>query len=103
MQLPLPEIVRRPCLFSTGTDDHGRKCFKQRAIRAKRRALADELTPAFEEMARRLSCSHDDFIRTGVAPLRGGAGYLDRGCRQWRHLQGQLCRLVFGAGRGLLY
>ena len=27
-------------------------------------ALADELTPAFRNMAERMNCSHDDFIRT---------------------------------------
>jgi len=52
-------------LFSTGTDDHGQKMFQTARDQGKTaRALADELTPAFEEMARRLSCSHDDFIRT---------------------------------------
>ena len=52
-------------LFSTGTDDHGQKMFQTARDQGKTaRALADELTPAFEKMARRLSCSHDDFIRT---------------------------------------
>ena len=52
-------------LFSTGTDDHGQKMFQTARDQGKiAKALADELTPAFEAMARRLSCSHDDFIRT---------------------------------------
>ena len=52
-------------LFSTGTDDHGQKMFQTARDQGKTaQALADELTPAFEAMARRLSCSHDDFIRT---------------------------------------
>ena len=52
-------------LFSTGTDDHGQKMFQTARDQGKTaQALADELTPVFRAMARRLSCSHDDFIRT---------------------------------------
>ncbi len=52
-------------LFSTGTDDHGQKMFQTARDQGKTpRALADEVTPAFEAMARRLGCAHDDFIRT---------------------------------------
>ena len=51
--------------FSTGTDDHGQKMFQTARDQGKTaQALADELTPAFRDMAERLNCSHDDFIRT---------------------------------------
>ena len=51
--------------FSTGTDDHGQKMFQTARDQGKTaQALADELTPAFRNMAERLNCSHDDFIRT---------------------------------------
>jgi len=51
--------------FSTGTDDHGQKMFQTARDQDKTaRELADELTPAFSEMAQTLNCSHDDFIRT---------------------------------------
>ena len=51
--------------FSTGTDDHGQKMFQTARDQGKSAlALADELTPAFRDMAHRLNCSHDDFIRT---------------------------------------
>ncbi|MBL6786696.1 MAG: methionine--tRNA ligase [PS1 clade bacterium] len=63
---------RRLCgervFFSTGTDDHGQKMFQTARDQGKTpRELADELTPAFEKMAQRLNCSHDDFIRTSEA------------------------------------
>ncbi len=51
--------------FSTGTDDHGQKMFqtaREQGMGA--HALADKLTPAFREMADRLNCTYDDFIRT---------------------------------------
>ncbi len=51
--------------FTTGTDDHGQKMFQTARDQGKTaRQLADELTPAFAEMAQALNCSHDDFIRT---------------------------------------
>ena len=51
--------------FSTGTDDHGQKMFQTARDQGKTaQQLADELTPAFRDMAERLNCSHDDFIRT---------------------------------------
>lgn len=51
--------------FSTGTDDHGQKMFQTARDQGKSaQQLADELTPAFRDMAARLNCSHDDFIRT---------------------------------------
>jgi methionyl-tRNA synthetase len=51
--------------FSTGTDDHGQKMFQTARDQGKTaQALADELTPAFRDMAEMLNCSHDDFIRT---------------------------------------
>jgi methionyl-tRNA synthetase len=51
--------------FSTGTDDHGQKMLQTaRAQEKTAQQLADELTPAFRQMADALNCSHDDFIRT---------------------------------------
>ncbi len=51
--------------FSTGTDDHGQKMLQTaRAQDKSAQQLADELTPAFRNMADALNCSHDDFIRT---------------------------------------
>lgn len=51
--------------FTTGTDDHGQKMFQTARDQGKTaQQLADELTPAFREMAEKLNCSHDDFIRT---------------------------------------
>ena len=51
--------------FSTGTDDHGQKMLQTARDQGKTaQELADELTPAFREMADALNCSHDDFIRT---------------------------------------
>ena len=51
--------------FSTGTDDHGQKMLQTSREQGKTaQELADELTPAFREMAEALNCSHDDFIRT---------------------------------------
>ena len=51
--------------FSTGTDDHGQKMLQTAREQGKTaQELADELTPAFREMAETLNCSHDDFIRT---------------------------------------
>ena len=52
-------------LFSTGTDDHGQKMLQTaRAQGLSPQELADKLTPIFRELADRLNCSHDDFIRT---------------------------------------
>ena len=54
--------------FSTGTDDHGQKMLQTAREQGKTaQELADELTPAFREMAQALNCSHDDFIRTSEA------------------------------------
>lgn len=51
--------------FSTGTDDHGQKMLQTAREQGKTaQQLADELTPAFRDMAAALNCSHDDFIRT---------------------------------------
>lgn len=51
--------------FSTGTDDHGQKMLQTARDQGKTaQELADELTPAFREMADALNCSHDDFLRT---------------------------------------
>jgi methionyl-tRNA synthetase len=51
--------------FSTGTDDHGQKMLRTAREQGKTaQELADELTPAFRDMAQTLNCSHDDFIRT---------------------------------------
>ena len=54
--------------FTTGTDDHGQKMLQTAREQGKTaQELADELTPAFREMAQALNCSHDDFIRTSEA------------------------------------
>ena len=54
--------------FTTGTDDHGQKMLQTAREQGKTaQELADELTPAFREMAQTLNCSHDDFIRTSEA------------------------------------
>ena len=54
--------------FSTGTDDHGQKMVQTAREQGKTaQQLADELTPAFRDMAEALNCSHDDFIRTSEA------------------------------------
>ena len=54
--------------FSTGTDDHGQKMVQTAREQGKTaQQLADELTPAFRDMAETLNCSHDDFIRTSEA------------------------------------
>ncbi|RME67939.1 MAG: methionine--tRNA ligase, partial [Alphaproteobacteria bacterium] len=51
--------------FLTGTDEHGIKMLQTaRKLGKEPRALADEMTPKFKEMVRRLGCSNDDFIRT---------------------------------------
>ena len=58
----------RRVYFSTGTDDHGQKMFqtaRERGMTA--RALADEMTAAFQNMTGLLNASQDDFIRTSEA------------------------------------
>ena len=51
--------------FVTGTDEHGQK-IQQTAARndTTPRAFVDQMAPKFREMAERLSCSFDRFIRT---------------------------------------
>jgi methionyl-tRNA synthetase len=51
--------------FVTGTDEHGQK-IQQTAARngMTPRAFVDQMAPKFREMAERLSCSFDRFIRT---------------------------------------
>src|SRR5258705_11814644 len=51
--------------FLTGTDEHGLK-MKQTAVKEglTPRQLADRNAARFQEMARALNLSHDDFIRT---------------------------------------
>ncbi len=63
--------------FSTGTDDHGQKMFQTARDQGKTaQELADELTPAFREMAEALNCSHDDFIRTSEPRHHASVGEL---------------------------
>jgi len=51
--------------FLTGTDEHGIKMEQTaRAEGVSPREFSDRMTPKFEEMARALNCSNDDFIRT---------------------------------------
>jgi methionyl-tRNA synthetase len=55
----------RPVLFTTGTDEHGLKMAQAaRARDMEPRALADEMSAAFKEMADTLNISYDRFIRT---------------------------------------
>jgi methionyl-tRNA synthetase len=55
----------RDVYFVTGTDEHGQK-IQQTAARNQMtpRAFVDQMAPKFREMAERLSCSFDRFIRT---------------------------------------
>jgi methionyl-tRNA synthetase len=51
--------------FVTGTDEHGQKIQQTAARNATTpRAFVDQMAPKFREMAERLSCSFDRFIRT---------------------------------------
>ena len=55
----------RRVMFLTGTDDHGQKMYqtaKEQGVSPQ--DIADSLVPRFIEMAKRLNCSNDDFIRT---------------------------------------
>ena len=90
--------------FLTGTDEHGQK-IQQTAAREglTPRQLLDRNVPLFEAMVKLLECSNDDFIHTTEAaspPLVGGN--LAAHGEERRHLSRQICRLVFGARRGLL-
>src|SRR5687768_6495934 len=51
--------------FVTGTDEHGQK-IQQTAVRDGMTpgAFVDQMAPKFREMAERLSCAFDRFIRT---------------------------------------
>lgn len=54
--------------FLTGTDDHGQKMFRTaRGRNMSPKALADQLTPRYRDMAAAFLCSNDDFIRTSEA------------------------------------
>ena len=67
------------------------------------RALADRNTGRFIEMGRALGCSHDDFIRTTEdRHYRSSQAIWSKDGGSRRHLQGSVCRLVLGPGRGLL-
>jgi methionyl-tRNA synthetase len=55
----------RDVFFLTGTDEHGIKMLQTaRGQGITPRELADRNTPRFQEMAKALNCSNDDFIRT---------------------------------------
>ncbi len=100
----LPALDGKDVFFLTGTDEHGIKMLQTaRKEGISPRELADRNAAEFQRMAKALNASNDDFIRTTEeAPLRGQPGDLEGDGRQWRHLQGRLCRLVFGARRSLL-
>jgi methionyl-tRNA synthetase len=90
--------------FLTGTDEHGLKMDKTaREAGMTPAQLADQNAPRFQAMVEALGCSNDDFIRTTEPRHHSGkSGNLAADAGRRRHLQGQLCRLVLGARRGLL-
>ncbi len=58
-------LAGRDVFFMTGTDEHGLKMAQAARDRGvEPRALADEMSSYFQEMARVLNISHDRFIRT---------------------------------------
>lgn len=69
--------------FLTGVDDHGQKMvITAKAKGTTAEALANEMAPKFQEMAKRLNASNDDFIRT-VEPRH------ERACQ---HLWGEIAK-----------
>ena len=90
--------------FLTGTDEHGIKMLQTaRREGTPLRELADRNSAGFKRDGAKLSnASNDDFIRTTEQRHHAASQAIwQRDGRQWRHLPGQLCRLVFGARRGL--
>lgn len=87
------EIVQADCLaryhrakgedvwFLTGTDEHGTK-IQQTAKKFEMtpQELADKNTPLFQNLAKKLNLSNDDFIRTSSARHKKGA------CEIWEKL-----------------
>ena len=69
----------RQVFFLTGTDEHGLK-MEQTARREGLSAedFANQMTPQFEEMARALNASNDDFIRTTEARHKASVSELWR-------------------------
>ena len=90
--------------FLTGTDEHGVKMLqtaKKQGITPAE--LADRNTPRFRDMVAALDCSNDDFISTREERhKRACRGAVAAHGEERRHLPRQICRLVLGAGRGLL-
>ena len=65
--------------------------------------LAARNARRFKDMDERLNVSFDRFIRTTEPDASSfGPGGLEPDAAEWRHLYRHLCRLVFGARRGLL-
>lgn len=55
----------KPVIFSIGTDEHGGKIAEKAAERdIKPKALADEMSEKFRDLAKQLNISNDRFIRT---------------------------------------
>ena len=94
----------RTCFFLTGTDEHGLKMIQTAEAEglptldvATRNAAALQADGrAAERLVRPLHPHH----RTRASPF--GPGDLEPDAAQRRHLPRRLCRLVFGARRGLL-
>ena len=90
--------------FLTGTDEHGQKMQQTAAKQGlTARQLRDRNVPLFEAMVRAAR-----MLERRLHPHHRGAppprleGDLGRDGEERRHLSRQICRLVFGARRGLL-
>ncbi len=84
--------------FLSGTDEHGQK-MQQTAEKEgiKPIELADKNSAVFRDMLVKLNCSNDAAIRTTEERLQSlRAGVVEADGSQWRHLSGQLRRLVLG-------
>ena len=90
--------------FLTGTDEHGQKVEQSaRAAGISPQAFADRISAAFREVTRLLDISNDDFIRTTEPRhTRAVQAIWQRARAPRRDLSRPICRLVFGARRGLL-
>ena len=67
------------------------------------RELLERNVPRFQAMVERMNCSNDDFIRTTEERHHRSSEAIWRADgEERRHLSRQICRLVFGARRGLL-
>ncbi len=55
----------KPVIFSTGTDEHGSKIAEKAAeLKLTPKALADQMSQKFQDLAKTLNISNDRFIRT---------------------------------------